>query len=174
MSWTRRGFATSLGSAATIGLLPRLAAAHPYHTTLTQARHNRKQGTLECSLRADPDALQAALRRAGSPKLKIDRSETDDLDRLCDAYLRAHFRVQSPRAESLPLAFVGHELNSDFAWLHFQFAVGKSESLVGFRIQHQVFFEIAPAQVNRVQVRHGAGTQTLLFRVEHPIETISA
>ena len=74
---TRRELGRYLGGLGglALGLGPAKAWAHPYHATLTQALHNRKEGTLECSMKVDPDALQAALRRAGSPKLNIDAAE---------------------------------------------------------------------------------------------------
>ena len=174
MNWRRRQFTGLLLTGGAVAALPRLAQAHPYHATLTEARHNREQGTLECSMRVDPHALQAALRRAGDRKLKVDSIDGASLDRLCDAYLRTHFEMSAPKSAARPLAFVGHELGDDFAWLHFQVAVGSGESLSGFRLENRVFFEIAPAQVNRVQIRHGGRTQTLLFRIEHPSEIISA
>lgn len=175
-SHSRRAFGRSLAGLTALGVVatPRLVRAHPYHSTLTQARHNRADGTLECSMRVDPDALQAALRRDGSPKLSIDKAKADQLDLLCDAYLRRRFIVCNPKPERLPLSLIGHELDMRHCWLHFVFPVGKTEDLVGFHFETRVFFEIAPAQVNRVQLEHGGRKQTLLFRASHPSERIAA
>ena len=171
---TRREFGLAgLAALATL-TLPRVARAHPYHSTLTRARHNRSDGTLECSMRVDPQALQAALRRSGSPKLDIDRAKDAQLDRLCDAYLRQRFIVCTPKPERLPLSLIGHELDLRHCWLHFAFPVGRADDLTGFHMEARVFFEIAPAQVNRVQLEHGGQNQTLLFRADHPSERIAA
>ena len=51
--------------------------------------------------------------------------------------------------------------------------MGKVKNLEGYHFEFRVFFEIAPAQVNRVQLEHGGVRQTLLFRAEHPSELIS-
>ena len=177
MNWGRRDFVAALSAGVGVGLISPLAHAHPYHSTLTQARHNRKQGTLECSMRVDPEALQSALRRVDTRKpkqrkLQIDKIASEDLDRRCASYLRDRFVLTTPQGQRLPTAFVGHELELEFAWLHFQIPVGKGPNLVGYRVQASVFFEIAPAQVNRVQLKHAGQAQTLLLRLEHPSELI--
>lgn len=179
MNWRRRNFVAALSAGIGVGLCSRLAHAHPYHSTLTQARHKRKQGTLECSMQVDPVALQSALRRANPPsrrlkRLQIDKIASDDLDRLCASYLRDRFVLTTPQGQRLPTAFVGHELELEFAWLHFQIPVGKGPTLVGYRVEVSVFFEIAPAQVNRVQLKHAGQAQTMLLRLEHPSELIPA
>jgi hypothetical protein len=175
MTSTRRQLGRYLGGLGGLVIATRSveAKAHPYHGTLTQAQHNKKQGTLECSMRVDPDALQAALRHAGSANLDIDKAKPAQLDRLCTSYLRKRVIVCNRVPKRLPLSLVGHELDLKHAWLHFAFPVGKVEDLVGYHFEFRVFFEIAPAQVNRVQLEHGGVRQTLLFRAEHPSELIS-
>lgn len=174
--WSRRGWLRGsglalVGAGAALGSLawPRLAAAHPYHVTLTRGRHNRAQGTLELSLRAAPEDLMAGLGRA-NPRLAhdgsvdIDALEGDLVDLMSSAYLREHFVVLDPEAKPCPHALLGHELDLRWAWLHFQVAVGKSEDLAGFNFQNRVFMEIVPSQTNTLVLEHGGRRETLTFR----------
>lgn len=141
-----------------VGLLAaataRTAGAHPYHVSSAEAQ--LRDGTLQVALKVTPEDLQEALRRLFGKDVDID----DDVVPLVRAYLRTHFVVRGPKG-AVPMAWVGAEIELQTAWLYFEYETPGSAR--DYTLYSGVFFEIAPAQVNRVVVRRGETTQTLRF-----------
>jgi len=152
----RRGF---LSGALALGLLPSVARAHPYHTTSAVADVRRR--TLEVTLTVTPEDLQEALRRHAGRALDIDTDP--NVDALAQAYVASRFVVRTPGGQVRP-KWIGSEIEADTARLYFEFPLPKDLGTVTLR--NAVFFELAPAQINRVLVQHGKSKRTLRFRSE--------
>ncbi|MEM7154060.1 MAG: DUF6702 family protein [Myxococcota bacterium] len=136
-------------------LVARSAGAHPYHVSTAEAWV--RDGRLEVALKVSPEDLQEALRRAAGKKVDID----GDISALIRAYLRKHFTVRGPDG-LVPMKWVGSEVEVETAWLYFEYETPGSAK--GYALYSGVFFDIAPAQVNRVLVHHGTASRTLRFR----------
>lgn len=133
----------------------RPSSAHPYHVTSAEAWV--RDGKLEVALQVSPEDLQEALRRSTGKKVDID----GDIAAPIQAYLRKHFTVRGPDGV-VPMTWVGSQVELEAAWLYFEFEMTGSPK--DHTIFSGVFFDIAPAQVNRVLVRRGTSTRTLRFR----------
>ena len=142
---------------ATILLAGPRAAAHPYHLTTTTV--DVRKDRLEVTVVVAPEDLQEALRRAAGRPVDIDKAS--DLDRLARAYIEARF-VVTHGDKTCKLRWVGSEVETDAARLFFEFDL--REAPASYRLVNRIFFDIAPAQVNRVQVRHGTRRHTLRFQ----------
>lgn len=154
----RRSFvALGLG----LGLLPRATWAHPVHSSSAVADIRGRR--LEVTLSVTPEDLQEALRRRTKRRLDIDRDPK--VEALSKAYARERFVLRGPEG-AVPMTWVGIEVEAEVARLYFEFALPKS--LQGVRLHDAVFFEIAPAQINRVLVRRGDTSRTLRFRATDP------
>ncbi len=140
---------------------PGTAAAHPYHTSAA-AVHVRGR-RVEVSLRVTPEDLQEALRRRAKRRLDIDADP--QVDALAKAYVSERFVVRSGSKRIEP-TWIGAEIEDDTAHLYFEFVLRAGAKDV--TLHDAIFFDIAPAQVNRVHVSRGTTTRTLLFRPMDP------
>jgi hypothetical protein len=130
------------------------AAAHPVAATLGEA-HWRPSG-LEVALTVPTHDLVAALARRG-----------DDLfgeggEAAVGRYLAAHFVVAS-MAGPVALRFVGVESGPEQSTIFFE-VPGDG---VGVTVQHRLFFELSPNQVNTLVVE-GPRRRALVFHREVP------
>lgn len=154
------GRRTILGSGLALGVwlaTPPDAGAHPQHDSM--ARAHIRGGRLEVALRVTPEDLEEALTHAGGKRISLER--TKDVDRLIRQYLERHFSVHSG-GKRRRLTWVGKEVSVTEAWLYFEIALPGGPA--GHRIRNTMFFEVAPTQVNTVQVSRGREGRTLVFR----------
>ncbi|MEM6989534.1 MAG: DUF6702 family protein [Myxococcota bacterium] len=145
---------TVLAGAAGLFVAP-TARAHPYHVSTTVAQ--LRAGNLEVTLQAAPEDLQEALTRLAGKDVDID----GDVESLIRTYVRRHFKVRGPEGP-VALSWVGSEVELEVARLYFEFATPGSPH--SYTLFNGAFFDIAPAQVNRVTIRRGETVRTLRFR----------
>ncbi|MEM9457444.1 MAG: DUF6702 family protein [Myxococcota bacterium] len=150
------GRRTVLGGVAGL-LVARTGWAHPYHVSTAEVR--LRGGKLEVTLEVSPEDLQEALRRLTGKDIDIDGG--DAISPLIRAYLQKHFTLRGPNGP-IPMVWVGSEIELEAAWLYFEYEIPGSP--LHYMLYSGVFFDIAPAQVNRVLVRQGKKTRTLRFR----------
>ncbi len=153
----RRTVLLQLAGGLGVAAVAPTVAAHPVHGSSAVA--DLRGQTLEVTLTVTPEDLQEALRRAADRPVHID--DDPAVDALAQAYMRKHFVVAGPKG-ALPMTWVGSEVESDAAHLYFQFSLPAKPAAV--TVRSGVFFDIAPAQINRVQVRRGKASQTFRFR----------
>lgn len=158
----RRGFV--LGALG-LSLVPTRVRAHPYHTTSAVA--DVRGRTLEVTLTVTPEDLQEALRRrAGRP---VDIDADPEVDALAHHYVATRFVVKHAKAP-LTMQWIGCEVEAETARLYFEFPL--PADLTAVTLRNGVFFELAPAQINRVLVRRGKKARTLRFRAEDAAEPL--
>ena len=148
-----------------LATVPSVAFAHPYHTSSAVADLRRRR--LEITLTVTPEDLQEALRRQSKRVLDIDSDP--NVDALAEAYVKARFKVEGEDGPLSP-SWVGSEIEDDAARLYFEFRLPKDPSTI--KIRSAVFFELAPAQINRVLVRRGKDVRTLRFRADDPAKPL--
>ncbi|MCR9165675.1 MAG: DUF6702 family protein [Nannocystaceae bacterium] len=146
-----------LAAGLALACVPSVAVAHPYHTSSAVADVRRRR--LEVTLSVTPEDLQEALRRHAKRALDVDTDS--DVDALAEAYILGRFEVMGEDGPLTP-TWIGSEIEDDVARLYFEFRLPKDPSTV--KVRNTVFFELAPAQINRVLVRQGKDTRTLRFR----------
>lgn len=142
-------------------VLPRLSFAHPVHASA--ATIDVRGDTAEVTLTVTPEDLQEVLRREAGRALDIDTDA--EVNTLAQAYAAKRF-VLSGADGPLPMTWVGCEVEPDTAHLYFEFQLPEDPRKV--TVRSAMFFEVAPAQINRVQVRQGKRTRTLRFRATDP------
>ena len=149
-----------LGTVALVAM-PSIVRAHPVHASATtiDVRGNKAEVTLKVT----PEDLQEALRRRAKRPLDVDTDP--DVDTLARAYVDERFVLSGPDGP-LPMTWVGCEVEAESAHLYFEFELPSDLHTV--KVRNAVFFEVAPAQINRVQVRRGKATRTLRFRATDP------
>lgn len=158
---------------AVAGLLMTAApvAAHPHHTSVSEAELNPKTGHLEVSLGVSaPDLLRALMAADGRAAKWTD----SDLSARVAKYLTPRFQVTTARGPAR-LRLVGWAPERQRVWLHFELLDVKR--LHGARVANTVLMEIEPGQLNTVRVRSGGFRRSMVFdrvRREHRIDTHEA
>ena len=147
--------------AGALALLPATAFAHPYHTTSAVA--DVRGRTVEVTLTVTPEDLQEALRRSAGRTIDIDTAP--EVDALTHAYTKSRF-VLTHEDQPLALRWIGTEIEADTARLYFEFRLPKKARDI--TVRNSVFFELAPAQINRVLVREDGHRHTLRFSPRDP------
>ncbi|MFG0257531.1 MAG: DUF6702 family protein [Phycisphaerales bacterium JB043] len=144
--------------------------AHPSFVTMTQTRHNIESASLENALQIDAHDLEHAIEeRTGEP---IDLEKSPNADTLVREYVEDSFfvrtgdtseRARSPQHE---LAWIGFELEDEYAWLYFEISV--PDGINGVHVSNQILFEVDSRQANTIILRHESRRLSLLCTPDSP------
>ena len=142
--------------AASTLLAPRMADAHPLHTTMAELSLGPSGGVLNVTLRVFADDFSAAVvgRRAGG-EIVIPP------DSAILRYVSARFAVTSRGTGRVPLRGCGVRRDGNVLFLCLRGAV--RGSLAGASMTNTLLTEIFPDQVNIVQASYDGRRRTLLF-----------
>jgi hypothetical protein len=141
-----------------VAAFPRVADAHPLHTTLVQLTYDDHTRTLESSIRVFAGDFAAAVARskgAGAPN--DDRvSDTDAM-----TYVSGTFRVSDASGRAVPLAWCGSRRAEDVLWLCVRASNVAAPSAL--KLSDQMLCELFDDQINIVQATAGAKHASMLF-----------
>ena len=133
---------------------PRMASAHPLHTTITEVTHLRERQTLRLMIRVFADDFEkAVVRRTPAPRGAVTDAATL-------AYLRSAV-VVSQGSRSLPLSACGSRRAGEVIWLCVE--TPAPASLAGVQLRVALLSEMFEDQVNIVRSLVGASPRSLLF-----------
>ncbi len=169
MSATLRVFRVAASiSMLVIGASP--AAAHPFHTTVAEAKVDRKSGRLQVALRLFPGDLEQALSLRTSRT--IDLEATKGVDELIVRYLEEVFLVRPapPKDKVGEVFWVGKEVSVQTAWLYFEVAL--PASLGRLEISNRIFFEVQKRQINTLSIKGDELKASMQFTLESPSQII--
>lgn len=141
-----------------------LGHAHKYHVSIAEMELNRETKSLEVGLKLTPEDLEKALSQRIQKRVQLGR--TDSVDSLITGYLVDSFRVAPPGGEDLELRWVGKEVTHKEAWLFFE--LPWEGQLQGLTVSNTILFEVAPNQVNTVNIKNGPARMSLSFTKTTP------
>ena len=148
-----------LAASGALALLPRVAYAHPVHSTLAVVVADATGVTIR--LRAFADDFSAAVARFAGKKAPADSSaSTADVAR----YAAARFGVTDTKGVSVPLKVCGVERARELYWICLR--VESANGAVGLSVRNLILTELHADQVNVVQVKRGETNRTMLFTRE--------
>ena len=158
-----------LASFLLLPLLAATSAAHPVHVTFGEVDFNSETGRLEVALVVDSIDLEDALgRRSGE---RIDLEKTPDVDRRITAYLTRVFQVRPAGSDRpAPIQWVGKEIKVRRTWLFFEVVLTGPPTELEFT--NSIFFELAPEQINTLEIEIGEKKATIRLNRERPRRTI--
>ena len=126
-------------------------AAHPFHVSIAQVKHNAESRSLEVALRVHPNDLETTLRRrTGKP---IDLDKTENVDKLIVEYLAEVFVIKPAEGKIPKLKWVGKQVDVKHAWLFFESPA--PDGVVGVKFSNRIFFETLSDQVNTITLTDG-------------------
>lgn len=154
-----------LAAAAAPVLIPRLANAHPVHSTLAVMQPDATGVTIR--LRAFADDFSAAVARFAGKRPPVDSSaSTDDIAR----YASARFGVTTASGRPVAVTICGAERARELYWICLR--VESANGASGLSVRNLVLTELHADQVNVVQVKRGNKNRTMLFTRESPAAPI--
>ncbi|MEL7471741.1 MAG: DUF6702 family protein [Planctomycetota bacterium] len=160
---------------AWISLLAVVAAAHPDHSSVAEAKLNPKTNRLEVAMRVWPEDLERVLSARTQTNVRLDM-DAKRIDPLIDAYLTEAFLLAPEGARPGPdwrppppgdppidrIRWVGKELRDHEVWLYFEAELpAGATSVEGVWFSYRLLWEVAPDQENLLRVRDRGRRVTL-------------
>ena len=140
-------------------LLPLLAWAHAYHTSLTELRYNPAKKQVEISFKIFTDDLEKALSQGQPSSVHLDEARAS---MLAAAYVQRCVRVGTRPGEALPIQFLGMQHEQDAYWLYAKVAL--PHSLSSLYLRQTLLLDLYSDQMNIVNIEAGGQKQSALFR----------
>ena len=141
-------------------LLPLLAWAHAYHTSITELRYNPAKKQVEIAVKVFTDDLEKALSE-GQPRM-VHLDQQPLASALAAAYLQRAMRVGTRPGEALPIQFLGMQHEQDAYWLYARVLMPRPVS--SLRLRQTLLLDFFPDQMNIVNMEAGTQKQSALFR----------
>ena len=158
---------------ASVGKPPRRARAARQlcHTDIYTLEGSDPEGLFPSILGHEAGAIVESVGEGGLSVKPGDRVVPGytPLDALAHHYVATRFVVKHAKAP-LTMQWIGCEVEAETARLYFEFPL--PADLTAVTLRNGVFFELAPAQINRVLVRRGKKARTLRFRAEDAAEPL--
>lgn len=131
---------------------------HDFHTSLTEARVNQTNKSLEITVRVFSDDLELAIQKFSKQEsLKITDPQSDAL---IQSYFRKHLAFVKEK-DVVFGQYLGKEVETDVTWIYIE--IPKADRLKGFNLLNTIFLEVFDDQTNVVNFIDGEIRQTLLF-----------
>jgi hypothetical protein len=157
----RAGWAIAL-----IGIWAAIASAdHPLHSSRATVEFNTDTSSWEVSLCVFPDDLADALSKQAGRRVRIDQEP--ELDALMRDYVAQHFEMRLSADSPRPMEWLGHEFETQQAWLYFEFPFG-DESPTAVQIKNTILMDQFDDQINVAYVRLEGRQRCMTFRTDTP------
>ena len=103
-------------------------------------------------------------------KRKISLEKEKKVDALILQYLQSRLKFFVSKTKPAPMNFIGKEGKLKALWLYFEVDVkGKLE---GIAVEHRIFFEVLPDQMNTINFKQGKKRGSLTFSRKFPKRTV--
>lgn len=144
-------------------LAPGSAEAHQQKAAVTRVLFNSNSGNLEVMHRFLLHDAEHALQQLFDPAADILGSETAR-EQFAD-YVVERFALLDVNGSTLPLQYVGQEIDGGFLWVYQEMALTAEQAtaMTEMSVVHNALRDIWPEQNNLVNIEHGDSLQTLNF-----------
>lgn len=139
-------------------MTPRVAAAHPLHTTITEIVEDRAHGKIRATVRVFMDDLETVVRK--STHGRVSPASGAAWDAATQAYVKSTFGLRGHGGASLPLESCGVKRTADLLWFCYEATDPGVTPLDAFAF---TLFDLYEDQVNVVQATMGGARSSLLF-----------
>lgn len=146
------------------------AAAHAFHTSLTEIQYNAKEKSLEISIRMFTDDLETALTKANNGQKIMVGGKNDNSDAVLNKYVQQHFAILTPQKQKKPMTVLGKELEGDATWVYVE--MPNAQDFKGNILYNNIMQELFDDQTNLVNFLQPNGKKTYLFNAKTKIAEI--
>lgn len=166
MDVSRRACCSSF-AASLVGVWP--AAAHGFHAAFTVIEHNARTGLLEIFHRIFIQDLEVVLTARRGETFKLD--DTALSQKFVEEYLLDVFSITDAEGQRLRPNWVGMKFQVDTLFVYREIEVAAPPKALA--INDQTLTETNQGQVNSVNVTVSGRTQTTVFVVNDPPQTLT-
>lgn len=144
-------------------LAPGSAEAHQQKAAVTRVLFNANSGNLEVMHRFLLHDAEHAVQRLFDPAADILGSEASREQ--FAGYVTERFALLDGNGSTLPLQYVGQEIDGGFLWVYQDMALSTAQfnAMTEMSVVHNALRDIWPEQNNMVNIEHGDSLQTLNF-----------
>ncbi|MCL1052116.1 hypothetical protein L2755_21195 [Shewanella abyssi] len=150
---------TNLIIAMVLCLLVSTVAAHQQKTAVTTISFNHRVNNIEVMHKFYLHDAEHAVRDlfdSGADILSSKATQNTFAD-----YVQQQFAIETNEGKSVPLSFVGLELDGRYLWIYQETSI--PDKLSGLSISNGALQELWPAQINLVNIEGKGQLQSLLF-----------
>lgn len=145
------------------------ARAHGFHASFTIVELNPRTQSLEILHRIFIQDLELILTARTGEQTKLE--EGPRTEKLIEDYLLRVFSLKAADGQTLKPEWIGMKLEVDTAFIYQE--VPKAGPLTGLTVADQILTETNNDQVNSVNVTIGGRTQTAVFTINDPAQTLN-
>lgn len=140
-------------------LVPRSAEAHQQKAAVTRVLFNTNSGNLEVMHRFLLHDAEHAVQQLFDPAADILASETSREQ--FAAYVTERFALLDANGSTLPLQYVGQEIDGGFLWVYQEMPLPETQTTLS--VVHNALRDVWPEQNNLVNIERNDTIQTLNF-----------
>lgn len=133
--------------------------AHQQQAALTRVLFNERSGNVEVMHRFLVHDAEHAVRQLQDPEADLIASA--DAREQFAAYVRERFTLLGSEGNTLPLQYVGQEMDGIFLWVYQEMPI--PASLPSLSVIHNALRDLWPEQNNLVNIERNGQVQTLNF-----------
>ena len=150
-----------------------MAQSHPFHATITSFDCNRKNKSVEITIKLFTNDLESAIARQEKSDLRIDSGNNSVMiDSLIYNYIKKNLFF-SLNDERIKLLWVGKEFENDITWSYLEIKNIKNIPGTKISIKNKLFLEIFDDQLNICHFYCGEKPETLMLHKENYIGEIN-
>ena len=127
--------------------------AHKFYMSIIDMEYNEASKSLQISMKLFADDLEFVLEKEQNVKVFLGtEKEHEKTDDFIKSYLNTHFFIEQSKG-SLPLTYVGKEVDKDYAWIYIEvknFKV-KDETL----LTNSMLIDYFKDQTNKINYKKG-------------------
>lgn len=138
---------------------PRLASAHPLHSTMSELTEDRAHGVVRAMIRVFADDFGTAAERATRTRLPASLGASWDVAAL--NYVSTTFGFSDRSGRALPLRSCGTKRTADLLWICVE--ANSTDGLGALKVRNVMLSDLFDDQVNVVQASVGGARRSLLF-----------
>lgn len=144
--------------------------AHPFYVSICQIDFNKKDCSLEISLKLFADDLLLALENSGATKIYLgEQEENPQTDTFIFEYLKSNLKFKvNNKTENY--SFLGREIETDVIWIYLE--IKNISELKKIDVECKLLTEVLDSQSNIIHVNNGDGIKSLLLNKRKLSDTL--
>jgi hypothetical protein len=124
---------------------------HPFYISVIEINHNPKEASVEISVRAFAEDLEAILQKYNTAKIDINNpSNKAFLDGQISTYLNQKIKLKV-NGQPLSLKYIGHEMQQESVWCFFE--VPKINDMSKLEVDCNLLYDFETNQTNILHVK---------------------
>lgn len=145
-----------------------VAAAHPFHGSVALLDYNTESGRWEVSLWVHAVDLERDLTKIRGQAAELE--DIEEIDKHLAGWVADRFQLRLADGKAADQTFVGHEIERDGVWLHFEMKA--PADLQGAKLVNRIFVDSVRGQSNLATFRGQRRQAAVRTDREHPVDMI--